>query len=842
MWLSARLAARELRSGVRGFRIFLACLALGVAAIAAAGSVAEAFRQGLGSQAREILGGDLSVTQRLRAFTPEERAVFERTGATAYAASAEAMAQAPSGERRLVELRGVSEAYPLAGKVELAGGVSLDEALRPQGDAAGAAVEASLLERLGLRLGDRFLVGNAPLVARAVLLSEPDRLARGFALGPRVLTRLSVLKGGGFLDPGLPFGETARIALPTGAPLGPAKAALVARLKRVEPAGGYRLTDRTDAAPGLHRLIDELEYFLGFIGLASLVAGGLGVFGAVSAHLEARKPVIAVLKALGAEGPLVRDVYLIQIALLALLGVAIGLAIGAATPLILGQALEASLPVPALFALYPWPLIKAGAFGLLAAAAFSLGPLARARATPPAALFRRQLSGRADLGAEIIVAGLAALGLAALAVVTAPTPLAAGVMIAGVAVAFVALWALGAAGARAAGRARHVTRGAWRIGLANLAGPGSAARTAAPAIGLGVALLSAVVLIQSSLLAQVTTVAPRKAPSLVFSGLSASQGPAFDAALARAFGRPLTPDSYLRAPFASGRIVAVRGAAVDRARIDAGDRWAYDNDISLSALGPEPANSAVVAGRWWPANYAGPPLVAVATEAAKGEGLKVGDTITLEILGRRIDARVAALRKIDFAGFGANVPLVVDPAALAGADLRNVAIARATPVEERRATLALGRAFPNVTVISVREALAAAADLFDRLALAIRGAAAVAALAGLLVLAGAIAARAQARAREAAILKVLGASAAQILGAYAVEYGAVGLIAGVVGVALGYAAAWPVVVEVFEATWSVDWSGVAALVGGAALLAAGGGLVAALAALSRRPAPTLRSD
>jgi putative ABC transport system permease protein len=328
----------------------------------------------------------------------------------------------------------------------------------------------------------------------------------------------------------------------------------------------------------------------------------------------------------------------------------------------------------------------------------------------------------------------------------------------------------------------------------------------------------------------------------VFSGLSADQGPAFDAALVAAFGRPLTPETYLRAPFASGRIVAVRGVDVDRARIDPGDRWAYDNDISLSAIGPEPVNSGVVAGRWWPAGYAGPPLVAVGVDAARGEALKVGDAITLEALGRRIDARVAALRRIDFAGFGANVPLVLDPASLAGAELRNVAIARATPAEERRATMALGRAFPSVTVISVREALETAADLFDRLALAIRGAAAVAALAGLLVLAGAIAARAQARSREAAILKVLGASTGQILAAYAVEYGAVGLIAGAAGVALGFAAAWPVVVKVFEATWSVDWTGVAALVAGAVLLAAGGGLLAALAALSRRPAPTLRSD
>jgi putative ABC transport system permease protein len=216
--------------------------------------------------------------------------------------------------------------------------------------------------------------------------------------------------------------------------------------------------------------------------------------------------------------------------------------------------------------------------------------------------------------------------------------------------------------------------------------------------------------------------------------------------------------------------------------------------------------------------------------------------IGIDVLGRRIDARVAVLRKIDFAGFGASFPVVLDPAALAGADLKSVAIARATPAQEGRATTALGRDFPQVNVISVRQALDDAAQIFDRLALAIRAAAAVAALAGLLVLAGAIAARARTRAREAAILKVLGATRAQILTAYALEYGAVGLIAGVAGVGLGYAAAWPVVVKVFEASWSVDWSGVAGLVAGAAALAGIGGLVAAVAALALRPAPVLRSD
>lgn len=837
-FLALRFAARELRSGVKGFRIFLACLALGVAAIAAAGSTAEAFRQGLASQAREILGGDLAVTVEQRLFAPEERKAIEATGRTAWAVAARAMAQAPSGERRLVDLRGVSDTYPLAGQVTLEGGGALAQALAPEEGVSGAVVERVLLERLGLKLGDRILVGELPLIIRGVLVQEPDRLSRGFALGPRVMVRRQAVEAGGFLQPGLQFVETARIALPAGVTPTQARKAL---RKSIEDRS-VRMRDRDDAAPGVRWLIDQLEYFLGFIGLASLVAGGLGVFGAVTAFLEERKPAIAVLKALGAEGAFIRDLYLAQIGVLALLGVAIGLALGAAAPFVLGGLIPADLPVPALFAVYPGPLVRAGAFGLLSAAAFSLVPLARARATPPASLFRRDVQGGLKLSIETVGAGIAGLGLAALSVLTAPTPLAAGLMIGGVAVSFALLWGLGLLAAKAAGRLRAGTRGSVRMGLANLAGPRSAARTAAPAIGLGVGLLASVVLIQSSLLRQVAEVAPKTAPAMVFTEIPGARAAEFDKVVAAAFGEPLTLENYLRAPFLTGRITALNGKPVDPKAVAEGERWAYDNDISISAIGPEPPSADVVEGRWWPAAYAGPPLLAMEIDAARAGGLKVGDSVTLSVLGREIEARLAALREVDVGGFGASFPLVLTPSALEGAELRHVAIAKGGEDQEARVIRALGRDFPEVNVISVREQLEAATDLFDRLVLAIRGAAAVAALAGLLVLTGAIAARAQARTREASILKVLGASRLQILSAYVLEYGAVGVIAGLTGVGLGCLAAWPVVTLVFKADWAVDWTGVAALVGGAAVLAGLGGVLASLHALAKRPAAALRAE
>ena len=838
--LSLRFAVRELRSGVRGFRIFLACLALGVAAIAAAGSTAEAFRRGLASEAREMLGGDLAV-QADRLFTSKERAVFAQAGRGAYTSASRAMAEAPSGERRMVELRAVGAGYPLAGQVELKGPdgqwISISDALEPLGGLPAAAVEQTLLDRLQLKLGQSFTVADKRFLASAVLVSEPDRLTRGFALGPRVLVRLKDFTALGFSkSPGF-SGEAVRLVLPEGQ--SPAEGARA--IRRGLPRSGLQIRDRTHAANGIDRLIDQLEYFLGFVGLASLVAGGLGVAGAVSAYLDGKTPSIATLKALGATSGLIRNLYFVQIAVLTLLGVGLGLAAGAAAPYLLGWIAKDQLPVPALFAVYPGPLERAAGFGLLAAAAFSLGPLARARATRPSALFRREPLGRAAFGLELILALASGAGLAALAVLTAPTRIAAAVMIGGVIAAFAVLWLLGRAAVVVGGKVRGMTRGPVRMGLANLAGPRSAARSATPAIGLGVALLAAVVLIQSSLLNEVRVAAPRTAPALVFTEVPGARAAEFDRTLAAVLG-PLTSDRYQRWPFFTGRIVGANGRRVERQALPRDRRWAFDRDMPMALVDSAPPAAEPEAGRWWPAGYAGPPLVALDQDVAHAAGLKVGDRLTLTVLGREVEARIAMLRRVDFGGFGPSFTVILDPAALQGAVLSNVAIAKATPAQESRVLRALAASFPDVNVISVREQLEAATGMFDRLALAVRGAASVAALSGLLVLVGAIASGARARAREAATLKVLGASRGQILAAYGVEYGLVGLIAGVAGVALGYAAAWPVVTQVFRIDWAVDWSGVFALVGGAAVIAAGGGLVAAFAALAQRPAPVLRAE
>jgi putative ABC transport system permease protein len=834
MSLSLRWAGRELRSGVKGFRIFLACLALGVAAIAAAGSTAEAFRRGLASESREILGGDIALTVQGRRIDAAERARLAKVGRITDTVRVRAMTESGSGERRLAEVRGIDAAYPLAGTVGLSSPAPLVEVLRP-GALPGAVVEQALLDRLSLKIGDPFLIGETRFQVRAVLTEEPDRLATGFALGPRVLVRLADLEAARLVEGDSLFAETVRIALPERTSLAEGRTASGKALKT--PA---QIRDRTNATAGLGRLIERLEYFLAFIGVASLVAGGLGVSGAVSTYLETRKPSIAVLKSLGAEGPLIRNVFLIQIGALALLGIVIGLAVGAAAPLALGAAIRSKLTVPALFGVYPEPLLKAAAFGVLAAAAFSLAPLARARATPPAALFRKDLAARLKLGPELVGAVLASVGLIVVTVVTAPRLNVAAGLVAGVAVGFLILWLLGRGAAWSAGRLRALTHGSVRIGLANLSGPASAARTAAPAIGLGVALLAAIVLIQSTLLSEIRDVAPKSAPALVFTQVPYDRTADFDGEIAKVVG-PLSPDIYRSNPQTTGRIVALKGKRVNREAIDRDQRWFFDRDMAVTAIGPAPPDANLSAGKWWRLDDPAPQIV-LDERIAEAGGLKPGDRLTLSVLGRDLDLTLAGTRPVEWGQFGTSYSLVLNPAALAGANLPHVAILKANKAQELQILRGLARDFPTVNIISVREQLEAAAEIFDQLTWAVRGAAAIAGLAGLLVLAGAIAATARARAREAAILKVLGASRRQVLSAYVWEYGGVGAIAGLIGVGLGAIATYPIVTRVFEAKFSIDWAGLVVLLVGVAAVTGAGGLGAAFVALAKRPAPVLRSD
>lgn len=836
--LSARIAAAELRGGVRGFRLFLLCLAVGVAAIAASGSVSAAFRTGLEREQRAILGGDLMLSLQQRGPSEEQRALLAGFGALSESRATRTMAaraDGPDAVRRLVEVRGVDGAHPLEGAVTLAPAMALAEATGQREGVWGAAAEPALLQALGAKVGDRIALPFGVVEIRAEIVSEPDALGRGFAFAPRLLTALEAFQPLNLGQPGSLYSSALRLKLSPGQSLAEAKAAFAAAF----PEYANALRDRARSADGLETLLERLELFLSCVGFAALLAGGLGVRGAVAGYLEGRRGSIAVLKTLGASAGDVRLAYGLQIAALAGLGALIGVALGAATPFLIAQFYGAALPIPIALSVYPQPLAAAAAAGLLAAAAFAIWPLGAARATPPTELFRGGLGlGRTPWLEQ--AGGIVALGaLAAVFAVTSPDPLFAAALCAGALVAFVFFYGLGKLAQRLAGAAAHGASGPFRLALSGIGGPGSLAPAALPALGLGLALLAGLGQVQSNLVAQVRETAPARAPSILFTEIPADRALAFDETVQRALGGPADPEDYARAPLLTVRVTAINGAPIDPARVTPSERWVVENEIGATYLTAAPAKAGLTAGRWWPDSYAGPLLVSLEEDAARGIGVGVGDRVTFQVLGAPMDAEVTSLRKVDWSGFGANFAAIFSPGPLDAAAARNYAIGRFTPDQEEAITRALAQDFPTVGVVRVRDALAAAGDLFESLALAVQAVAAVALLAGGAAVAGALAAGARRRLYEAAILKTLGATRGQILAAFGLEQALAGLAAAVLGAGLGLLAAYGAVVQALEADWRLDLALAASITGGCLAAFTLAGLVAGWAALGRSPARVL---
>ena len=348
--LALRLAARELRGGLAGFRIFLACLMLGVAAIGGVGSLAASVGAGIAADARDVLGGDIELRLLYRPASDEQRAFFARFGAVSEARELRAMARAAAddaGRRLLVELKTVDGAYPLYGATALDPPLPLAAALERRDGVWGAVADRALLERLGLRPGDRLRVGDLDYRIAAVLQREPDRGAGLFSLGPRLMAASDSLAATGLIQPGSLITYDYRLRLPAGGD----PDAFAAAVRQAWPSAGWRIRGLDEAAPGLKRFVDRTALFLTLVGLATLLVGGIGVANAVRAYLAGKAATIATLKCLGAPGGLVLQTYLMLVMLLAAGGVVAGLVVAALTPPGLSALLERSLGVHARFGL-----------------------------------------------------------------------------------------------------------------------------------------------------------------------------------------------------------------------------------------------------------------------------------------------------------------------------------------------------------------------------------------------------------------------------------------------------------------------------------------------------------
>jgi putative ABC transport system permease protein len=840
--LSLRLALRELRGGVRGFGVFIACIALGVAAIAGVGSSARALVDGLAREGRAILGGDLAFNLIQREATPAERAFLDGQGRVSAAATLRAMARTPEGRATLVEVKAVDAAYPLYGTVRTDGAAPLAELLAQRGDAFGAVADPALLTRLDLKPGARITIGQTTLELAAALTAEPDKLAGGLEFGPRVLMSEAALRASGLLQPGSLVRWRYRVRLAEGAGDADIRRVTEAAASRM-PDAGWDIRSRLNATPQLERNIVRFTQYLTLVGLTALLVGGIGVANSAKHYLDRKRNVIATLKAVGATGTRVFVVYFTEIMALAAVGVAIGLVLGAALPFGIAGVLGPILPLPFTPALHPGELMAAVAYGLLTAAAFALWPLGRAHDVPVSALFRDEIAPerRFPRARYAAAAALAAAVLTGLAIAAAHDRKIAAIFVVAAAVVFLALRLVALALMAIARRVPRPRSTVWRLAIANIHRPGALTPTVVLSLGLGLALLVTVLEIDANLRQQFMAALPERAPSFYFLDIQAADADRFDA-----FLREHAPRATLeRVPMLRGRIVAAGGRKAEDIKPRQDAQWVLQSDRGITYTGEIPRGSRLVEGDWWGKAYAGPPLLSFEKKLADGLGLKLGDEVTVNVLGRNITARIANMRTVDWESLGINFVLVFSPGAFAGAPASDIATVTypggGSAAEEIALLKAVGDAFPSVTAVRVKDALDAVGNLVVNLVLAVRVASSVTLIAAVLVLGGALAAGHRHRVYDAVILKTLGATRRQLITAYALEYLLLGFATVLFGVAAGSIAAWRVVVDIMtlQFTWQGGPAVAAALVALAVTLMFG--LVGTFAALGRKPAAVLRN-
>jgi putative ABC transport system permease protein len=841
--IALRFAARELRGGLRGFYVFIACIALGVMAIAGVGSVASGLADGLAHEGRVILGGDLAFSLSLREANADERAFLDRLGRVSVAGTMRAMARAQDGRTALVEVKAVDAAYPLYGTVILDPQQPLAQTLAQRDGVFGAVVEPALLARLDLKLGARVTIGAAAIEFRAVLTSEPDKLAGGIGFGPRLLISEQALRASGLLQPGSIVRWHHRLRLPDNDATDTAVRAVTAAAQAQLPEAGWDVRSRANASPSLEQNVERFTQYLTLVGLTALLVGGVGVANAVKAHLDRRREVIATLKALGVTGTRVFGIYLTQVLALAGLGALPGLAIGAALPFLIAWTFGAVLPLPIAPALHAGDLALALLYGLLTAAAFALWPLGRAHDVPVSALFRDEVVSdhRWPRRPYIVATVLLGCTLAVLAIELAYDRRIATIFVAAAAVVFVLLRLVAALIMLTARRLPRPRSPVVRLAIANIHRPGALTPSVVLSLGLGLAVMITVIAVDGNLRRQFLAALPDKAPSFYFVDIAAADAETFDA-----FIRAHAPRATLeRVPMLRGRIVAANGVPSEKLRPPPDATWALQSDRGITYGDAVPAGSRLVEGQWWQPHYQGPPLVSFEKRIADGLGLKLGDQVTVNVLGRNLTATIANLRAVDWQTLGINFVMVFSPATFRSAPHSHIASLTypgGGSTEEEVALLkAVADAFPAVTTVRVRDALDAVGRIVSNLALAIRGASVLTLLVAVLVLGGALAAGHRHRVYEAVILKTVGATRIRLLSAYALEYLALGLATAIFGMAAGSAAAAFVIVRVMNLSFAWLPGPSLAAAAGAVAATVVFGLIGTFTALGQKPAPVLRN-
>jgi putative ABC transport system permease protein len=836
--LAFRLALREMRGGLKGFYIFLACVALGTAAIAGVNSLSQSITGSIASQGRELLAGDIRFELNNRVATDEEKAFIDDLGTVAVSSSLRSMARLPDGSNQaLVELKAVDGAYPLYGKLESEPGAPLGEVLAENNGAFDALAAPLLLERLGIKAGDEILLGNARIRVAGLIVREPDALSDGFGFAPRLLLSDKALAASGLVQTGSLVEHVYKVKVtdPTSVP------ALRRQAEEKFPQAGWSIRTSQNAAPALTANITRFSQFLTLVGLTALIVGGVGVANAVRSYLDSKRGVIATFKCVGAPASMVTTIYLIQILLIALIGIAIGLVLGALIPFVAAQFLAGMLPVSTAFQLYPAALGLAAVFGLLTSLAFAILPLGHAREVPATALFREQSFERSRLPSwpYLVAAGVCLAALGGLAILAAYDRTISLTFLGAIAFSFIVLRGVAVLVAMLARRAPRVSSPALRLAIGNIHRPGALTPSVVLSLGLGLALLVTLALIDGNLRRELTGNLPERAPNFFFVDIQGAEVDGFRSLLQK----NLPGGKIVEVPMLRGRILAFNGVDVTKMNVPPGGQWVLRGDRGITYAKNRPENSSLTEGDWWAPDYSGEPLVSFSAEEAGELGLKIGDTVTVNVLGRNLTARIANFRKVEWESLSINFVMVFSPNTFAGAPhawLATVIDPQATAAEEAATLRAVTNTYPTITSVRVKDALDIINVLVGQLATAIRAAAAVALVASVLVLAGALAAGNRARTHDAVVLKTLGATRSTLIRAFCYEYAILGLSTATFALFAGGVAAWFVVSKIMTLPSSFLPDVAFGTMAVALIVTVGFGLAGTWRVLGQKAAPVLR--
>jgi putative ABC transport system permease protein len=791
--LAWRLAWRDLRGGLNGLLIVLLCLGVGVASVAAIGSLRAALNQGIAQSGRSILGGDLELSTGTAPFPPAVAAWFTGQGAlVSETIDTRSILIAPSGRRLLAAVRAVGPDWPLLGAVTSA---PPDQFARLAANPPGLLLDATGAASLGLHPGDMVSLGGVKLMFRGTIAASPDSLGDSQLFGVKAFAAGPALAGTALVAPSPLVSFNLQILLPPGA--NPARIAAAFRHKFPNPE--WRLRGAADASADLKRFVDQAALFMTLLSLAALAVGGIGVANGVEAWTTARARTIATLRCLGAPARLVSLIHALQLLLIGVPGILAGIALGAVAPLAVLPWLKAKLPLPAHLGIYPGPLALAGIFGLLVGIVFAIPPLRRAGGISGAALFRRAgLPARVPFSwRAFIVQGLFGAALIALAAISVPRPSLALGFCAGTILVLLLLRAAAWGLIRALRHLPSPRDAAFAFGLRRLTGPASSLPLILLSAGAGLTVLVAVAEIRGNLVSEFSGAIPAAAPSFYFIDIQPGDLPAFQSALNSTHA---AHDEHIM-PAMRARIIGVHGVPVDQFHAPAQSAWPLRTDIGFTYAATPPPGAKIVQGAWWPADYLGPPLISFDAAIAHDWGLRLGDTITVNVLGRTFDLKIANLRDIHWQNLQLNFLIVGTPDPFAGAPHTLIATVKTDPGKAGDVLAAVTDALPGVTGIDVTQILRSLAGLLGEIGTAVSVVGLVALLAGGLVLISAMAAEREARIAEAVILKTLGATSNKIMRAWIFEFAVAGGAAGCLAGLFGTIAAAITITQVFHTDW-----------------------------------------